>query len=118
LTIVEAMACGRAVVVAQSGGAAELFKHHYDAIGVDPANASALASAIGSLVLDPVLRRRLGEAARGSAVDRFARHRLGPQLLEVYRMAIGARKGPKACGGKHNGIPSTHQSGRPTRLSP
>ena len=34
LTIVEAMACGRAVIAAQAGGSAELFTHDHDGLGV------------------------------------------------------------------------------------
>ena len=36
LAIVEAMACGKPVIVSQAGGAAELFTHNYDAVGVPP----------------------------------------------------------------------------------
>ena len=85
LTIAEAMACGRAVVVARDGGAAELFDHDHDAVGVPPGDAGALAGAITDLVNDPAKRRRLGDSARATAVERFPRQRLGPQVLEAYR---------------------------------
>jgi glycosyltransferase involved in cell wall biosynthesis len=85
LTIAEAMACGRAVVVARDGGAAELFDHGHDALGVPPGDAEALARAFTDLVNDPATRRRLGEQARAAAVERFPRERLGPQVLAAYR---------------------------------
>jgi glycosyltransferase involved in cell wall biosynthesis len=85
LTIAEAMACGRAVVVARDGGAAELFQDGRDALGVPPGDAGALARAVTDLVLDPATRRRLGEQARATAVERFPRERLGPQVLAAYR---------------------------------
>ncbi|HET9725052.1 MAG TPA: glycosyltransferase [Actinomycetota bacterium] len=61
LVFLEAMACGAATVVAEVAGSEAL-----DGAGIvvpreDPA---ALARAIGSLLEDPSLRRRLGEAAR------------------------------------------------------
>jgi glycosyltransferase involved in cell wall biosynthesis len=85
LTIAEGMACGRAVVVARDGGAAELFTHGEDAVGVPPGDDAALSQAVADLVTDPAKRRRLGECARASAVERFPRQRLGPQVLEAYR---------------------------------
>jgi glycosyltransferase involved in cell wall biosynthesis len=85
LTIVEAMACGRAVIATQAGGAAELFTHDHDAIGVPPGDAGALALAIAALVIDPVKRGQLGANARNSAAERFRRERLGPQVLAAYR---------------------------------
>jgi glycosyltransferase involved in cell wall biosynthesis len=85
LTIVEAMACGRATVVTESGGASELFSPGHDAIGVPPGNADALARAIADLVSDPAQRHMLGMHARATAVERFCRERLGPQILRAYR---------------------------------
>jgi glycosyltransferase involved in cell wall biosynthesis len=84
-TIVEAMACGRATVVAQAGGAAELFTPGENAVGVPPGDADALAAAVADLAGDPAWRRRLGERGRLTAAARFGRARLGPQLLAAYR---------------------------------
>jgi glycosyltransferase involved in cell wall biosynthesis len=85
LTIAEAMACGRAVIVARDGGAAELFTHGEDAVGFPPGDDAALSRAVADLVCDPERRRRLGDAARRTALDQFRRERLGPQLLDAYR---------------------------------
>jgi glycosyltransferase involved in cell wall biosynthesis len=90
LTVAEAMSCGRAVVVAQAGGAAELFTHDHDAVGVPPGNAAALAEAIEHLARDPQKRRRLGEQARQTAITQFERSRLGPELLAAYERFRGA----------------------------
>jgi glycosyltransferase involved in cell wall biosynthesis len=84
LTIAEGMACGRAVIVAAAGGAAELFCHGRDAWGVPPGDAAALADAIDSLAADAVERRRLGERARQSALERFDDGRLGPEFVSLY----------------------------------
>src|SRR5262249_33454712 len=77
LTVAEAMACGRATIVANAGGAAELFHHDDDAIGVPPGDVGALAQALDALVRDANLRESLGAAARRTAVARFDRRRLG-----------------------------------------
>lgn len=71
LAIVEAMACGKPVIVSQAGGAAELFSHNYDAVGVPPGEPDALASAIESLLDNPNQRQSLSENARLTVTGRF-----------------------------------------------
>jgi len=94
-TIAEAMACGRPVVVARAGGAAELFHDGRQAIGVAPSDPEALAGAIEDLVSDPGRRERLGQAAREAAVARFSRARLATDMLPIYRAATsGGAAGP------------------------
>jgi glycosyltransferase involved in cell wall biosynthesis len=88
LTIAEAMACGRAVVVSQAGGAAEICTPEHDSIAVVPGDIHGLAEAIYRLISDRSLRQRLGENARLSAMRRFQPARFGSQLLEVYADAI------------------------------
>jgi glycosyltransferase involved in cell wall biosynthesis len=78
------MACGRPVVVARAGGAAELFRDDEDAVGVPPGDPDALASAVATLLADPSRRERLGAAARRTALDRFARDRLGREVAAAY----------------------------------
>ncbi|MFH5805806.1 glycosyltransferase family 4 protein [Alienimonas sp. DA493] len=92
LTIAEAMACGRPVVVAAAGGAAELFADGVDALGHPPGDAAALAAAVERLADDPALRQRLGAAARRTAETRFDGARLGRQYGRLYR-AVAARGG-------------------------
>jgi glycosyltransferase involved in cell wall biosynthesis len=84
LTIAEAMASGRAVIVSQTGGAAELFTEGFDAVGVPPGDAAALSVAIERLADVAALRERLGRQARKTAVERFDRRRLGPDILRAY----------------------------------
>jgi glycosyltransferase involved in cell wall biosynthesis len=83
LTIAEAMACGRAVVVSAAGGAAELFTDGADALGVPPGDAAVLARAVRALA-DDTLRARLGVNARATAEARFDVADYGPRLAAVY----------------------------------
>ncbi len=87
LAIVEAMACGRAVVVAASGGAAEIVTPGIDALVHRPGDAAGLASRLASLAGDASLRVRLGAAARDTATRRFDRARLAAALVPLYRAA-------------------------------
>jgi glycosyltransferase involved in cell wall biosynthesis len=84
-TIVEAMACGKPVIVSEAGGARELFTPDHDAVGFPPGNISVLARRIKELVNDPSFRFHLAANARQSAVARFDRSRFGPQILGAYR---------------------------------
>lgn len=85
LTIVEAMASGKAVIAANAGGAAEIFQNDYDALGVPPSNACALAAAMIRLAEDKVLRERLGKAGQATAIARFSRDRLGAEMFAAYQ---------------------------------
>jgi glycosyltransferase involved in cell wall biosynthesis len=83
-TIVEAMACSRAVVVANAGGASELFTDGKDALGVTPGDSGALAQAMERLIDNDTERRAIGESARATALSRYARERLGRDIADIY----------------------------------
>jgi glycosyltransferase involved in cell wall biosynthesis len=87
MAIAEAMACGRAVVVARAGGAAEIVHDGLDAVGYAPGDEVGLSAVLSRVTLNDELRVRLGVAARGTAVSAFDARRLGPELLAVYRAA-------------------------------
>lgn len=91
-TIAEAMACGRAVIATQAGGAAELFQHGADGLGVPPGDPQALAGAIHLLAEDARLRSKLGVQARTSAQRSFNRRRLGPQAYSLYEALLGGHR--------------------------
>ena len=84
LVIVEAMACGRAVIVSDAGGAAEIITPDVDALAHRPGDAGDLAERIAALASDRYYRTRLGRAGRASAEHRFGRARLAAELVPVY----------------------------------
>jgi glycosyltransferase involved in cell wall biosynthesis len=85
--IVEGMACGRAVVAMNEGGAAELFRDGEEALGCPPRDPAALAATIARLIDDEPLRSRLGLAGRAAALARFDRTRLSQAWAPVYDRA-------------------------------
>ncbi len=93
LAVAEAMSCGRAVVVAAAGGAAELFAEGHDALGHPPGDVTALAAAIARLAADASLRHRLGANARVTAVARFGLARYGRELAAAYRAIATSPRG-------------------------
>jgi len=72
ISILEAMARRRPVVASAVGGIPEVITHCVDGLLVPPADPAALAAAIGSLVADPALRARIGEAGYRTVAERFS----------------------------------------------
>ncbi len=92
MVIIEAMACGQAVIAAQAGGASELFTDGETALAHAPGDEAGLARQILRLAGDHELRERLGRAGRAAAERHFHGKRLARELLTVYR-EIGAIRG-------------------------
>ena len=83
----EAMACGLPVVVADARGVPEILEAGEASGGllVSRGDAAALASALGRLVDDAALRRRLGAAARARVEGHFAFDVVGGALDRLLR---------------------------------
>jgi glycosyltransferase involved in cell wall biosynthesis len=80
LVITEAMACGRLVLATRTGGAAELFEHEVQAVGLDVAQVSTMTAALGGLLVDPDRRAAIASRARAHVVARFGRRRFAGGL--------------------------------------
>ena len=72
LSIVEAMAARRPVVTTASGGIGDAVEHEVTGLVVGEGRPDELAAAIRRLQEDPDLARRLAEAGRDRAVERFS----------------------------------------------
>lgn len=81
---IEAAACGRPVVVGDSGGARETLVHGETGLLVDGRDVAAVADSVATLLEDPAYARRLGKAGRARVeVERTwlgAAERLGAWL--------------------------------------
>jgi len=64
MVYLEAQACGLPVVAFENGGIAEVVKNGQTGLLVPPFAFEAFVAAIKKLLLDPVLRRKMGSAAR------------------------------------------------------
>lgn len=69
--VVEASACGLAVVVSDAGGLPEVVYHGETGLVVPRDDVSALRGAMLQLLLDPALRERLGADGREWVVDHY-----------------------------------------------
>jgi len=87
MVIIEGMACGKAVIASQAGGASELFVDGVNALGHPPGDVAALAEQIQKLVRNEQLRKELGETAREIVKRSYHGERLAKLLLTLYRQA-------------------------------
>jgi glycosyltransferase involved in cell wall biosynthesis len=84
LVILEAMRSGCAIVATDHGGAPEIVENEISGLLVPPGDVEALAAAIGRLVTDETLRRRLGEAAERRVRGVFTVDRFRSSIQEVW----------------------------------
>jgi len=94
--ILEAMACGRAVVTTDTPGCREAVQHEVNGLLVSPKNVEALAAAIERLLIDPELRRRLGACGRERAQREFSTERVCAETLAVFDAVSGRVQKPRA----------------------
>jgi glycosyltransferase involved in cell wall biosynthesis len=84
----EAMAYGRPVVATAVGGLLDAVEDGVTGVLVPPRDAEALRAAIESLLADPARRRRIGDAARADAGERFSWTASTAALVDAYRAAL------------------------------
>ena len=89
-TLIEAAACALPLVTTDVPGCREVVTDGEDGLRVSVRDGAALAAAIARLQDDPALARRLGEAARVKALDRFDERVVVAATLAVYRELLGA----------------------------
>ena len=89
IVVAEAMAAGKPVVAAANRGYSALLAAHADTLLAAPGDADAMYRRLRALVIDPDLRRRLGEWARAEA-HRYDCRTVAPDLVDLYRQAIGS----------------------------
>ena len=85
MSMLEAMAAGKAIVVTPVGGIPEAVDDHVNGLLVPPGDVEALAGAFRSLLMDITLRRRIGERARATVAERFSTEVVMAQLAGLYR---------------------------------
>lgn len=84
-TLIEACACGRAVVTTDVPGCRDVVKHGENGLLVPPRAPMALANAILELIGSPDTRRKMATAGRKIAERDFSTEKIIRETLEVYR---------------------------------
>ena len=92
VALLEAMACGAAVVAPTLGGASEVVEPGLTGEVVDPRSPELLAAAIARLAHDASERRRLGETAARWVNENRSLEAMARRFISVYRCALGERE--------------------------
>jgi len=88
LTLIEAMALGKAILSTKVGVVGENLIAEEEALFVEPGDAVGLAAAIQRLVHDPKLLRKLATNARNAYEQHFGLERFGTEFLTLLEEAI------------------------------
>lgn len=82
--LLEAAACGRALVSTDVPGCRDVVRHRINGILVAPKDSAALASAIEELLLDDRLREAMGSRGRELVVAEWSVPEIARQMLNLY----------------------------------
>lgn len=90
--LLEAAACGRAIVTTNAPGCSAVVRHSENGVLVPIKDSQALATAILGLLQNDDLRRQMGAAGRERAVNEFSDERIARQVLEVYQELLNGQR--------------------------
>ena len=93
---------GKAVVATAVGGIPEQVDNGRTGLLVPPRDPRALADAITTLLLDPVRRRSIGEAARKKAQNEWSADAVARRTVDVYRRVLAEIAPSKAPPGEED----------------
>ncbi len=88
--LIEAAACGRAIVATDVPGCREVVEDGVNGLLVPPNDPTALAQALARLLDDTELRKRMGAAGRRRVEAQFADRLIITQIAEVYLRLLPA----------------------------
>jgi glycosyltransferase involved in cell wall biosynthesis len=88
-SLLDAMACSRAIVATRAGGIPEIVEDGQDGILVEPRDHAAMARAIVRLLRDEGIRQRMGAAGLARVTERFTVERMVAETAAVYARVAG-----------------------------
>ena len=88
LSLMEAAACGRALIASDVPGCRELVLHDQNGLLFPVDDVTALANAMARLAADPQLRARYAMAARSRVVNEFAASIIARQIVALYQSIL------------------------------
>ena len=92
---IEAMAAGRPTIFSRNGPGPEVIEDGVSGLLCDPENPQDIAEKISSVLLDPALAERLGEAGRERVAAKFNRAHWIPENIAFYERTILSHRSAK-----------------------
>jgi glycosyltransferase involved in cell wall biosynthesis len=87
-SLLEAAACGRAMIAADVSGCREIVRDGESGLLVPPRDPAALADAVARLAASPALCCAYGAAARQLAIEKFSADAIGKQTVALYKSLV------------------------------
>ncbi|WP_170289117.1 glycosyltransferase family 4 protein [Massilia sp. YMA4] len=84
MSVLEAMAYGLPVITTPVGGIPEAVTDGVEGFLIQPGDVAALSARIATLLADPELARRMGQAARQKIVSTFSTQAVLPRIERLY----------------------------------
>src|SRR5262249_11557125 len=91
LALIEAAACGRAIVASDTPGCRDIVRDGETGLLVPSRDIDRLADAIAQLAVDPARRQEMGRAGRALVERDFAAPLIAEQTLALYRDMLSER---------------------------
>jgi glycosyltransferase involved in cell wall biosynthesis len=92
VAVIEASACGVPVVVSDAGGLPEVVDEGRSGFIIERDRPDLLADRLKRLVLDPALRRELGDGGRRLVLERYDWNDCVDRMLECYERVIATHR--------------------------
>ena len=83
--LLEAAACGRAIVATDVPGCREIVRHGENGLLVEVRDVAALAKAMATLLSDTATRQAMGAAGRQMVLQEFSEEKVVADTLEIYQ---------------------------------
>mgnify|MGYP002410444827 FL=1 len=87
-SLLEAMSCGLPVVVTNVGGMPDVVSDGVEGFVVEPANADALAIALGKLLRDRELRKKMGARCREKIQQEYSLDSVADNYIALYKRLL------------------------------
>ena len=95
-SVIEAMAAGLPVVATKVGGIPELIQQGRSGLLVPPGNRAALVESVTTVLSNPFLSKRIGEAARLRIQSGFSFEKMFQETIALYRTVLAEKEQNRA----------------------
>lgn len=88
--VLEAMACGLPCVATRVSGSEDIIQHGINGLLVEPQDYESMAKALLTLLCDPVLAKKYGDAARRRIEQHYSLQQIMDMYVELYQRLVGS----------------------------